>query len=91
MCGVVGLLELVEELVVVDGVLLLVVVSGPGPSEIQFIFGSGCPSHTCSSFQQKKQCYQVNDEEHLIRKWDGQVHPNQHRPGLGSPRLGTLA
>ena len=37
MCGVVGLLELVEELVVVDGVLLLVVVSGPGPTNFQFI------------------------------------------------------
>lgn len=40
MCGGVGLLELVVELVVVDGVLLLVVVSGPGPTNIQFIFGS---------------------------------------------------
>ena len=77
MCGGVGLLELVVELVVVDGVLLLVVVSGPGPTNIQFIFGSRCVSHTY--------------EEHLIRRWDGQVHPNQHRPGLGLTQLGTSA
>ena len=32
------MLELVVELVVVDGVLLLVVVAGPGPTNIQFIF-----------------------------------------------------
>ena len=31
---VVGVLRIVVELLVVDGVLLLVVVSGPGPSDI---------------------------------------------------------
>ena len=39
---VVGVLGIVVELLVVDGVLLLVVVSGPGPSDI-YIELSLCP------------------------------------------------
>ena len=51
MCGVVGLLELIVELVVVDGVLVvLVVVSGPGPANIPVIFDCGCRSHTHSCY-----------------------------------------
>ena len=38
---VVGVLGIVVELLVVDGVLLLVVVSGPGPSDIFQL--SSCP------------------------------------------------
>ena len=51
-CGVVGLLELIVELVVVDGAVLvvLVVVSGPGPQNIPLIFGGGRRSQTTSCF-----------------------------------------